>query len=58
MLNLAEGVKYYTTVKACNSANLCSSATSDGFLVDKSRPLAGRVMDGLGGRDNQYQASR
>ena len=58
MLNLAEGVPYYTTVKACNSADLCSSATSDGFIVDQSRPIAGRVIDGLGGREIQYQTSR
>ncbi|WAR05117.1 hypothetical protein MAR_020486 [Mya arenaria] len=57
-LVLMEGRVYYTTVKACNTAMLCSRATSDGFLIDKSQPTRGTVIDGLRGSDIEYQASR
>ena len=32
-LNLEPGIQYYTTVEACNTAGLCTTATSDGFMV-------------------------
>ncbi|XP_071079258.1 uncharacterized protein [Haliotis cracherodii] len=54
----AEGVRYYVTVTACNKAGLCSSATSDGVILDQSPPVPGSVMDGTHDRDSQYQASR
>ncbi|XP_046571086.1 uncharacterized protein LOC124279318 [Haliotis rubra] len=54
----AEGVRYYVTVTACNMAGLCSSATSDGVILDESPPVPGSVMDGTQDRDSQYQASR
>ncbi|XP_046571088.1 LOW QUALITY PROTEIN: uncharacterized protein LOC124279320 [Haliotis rubra] len=54
----AEGVRYYVTVTACNMAGLCSSATSDGVILDQSPPVPGSVMDGTQDRDSQYQASR
>ncbi|WAR05722.1 hypothetical protein MAR_021091 [Mya arenaria] len=57
-LLLMEGRFYYTSVKACNTAMLCSRASSDGFLIDKSPPTRGTVSDGLSGSDNEYQASR
>ncbi|WAR06111.1 hypothetical protein MAR_021480 [Mya arenaria] len=57
-LALMEGRVYYTSVKACNTAMLCSRASSDGFLIDKSPPTRGTVIDGLSGSDIQYQASR
>ncbi|XP_067682774.1 uncharacterized protein [Haliotis asinina] len=53
-----EGVRYYVTVTACNMAGLCSSATSDGVILDQTPPVPGRVMDGTQDRDTQYQASR
>ncbi|XP_053398947.1 uncharacterized protein LOC128556937 [Mercenaria mercenaria] len=57
-LQLSEGLHYYVTVTACNTANLCSSVTSDGFVVDSTPPLKGRVIDGLLETDEQYQSSR
>ncbi|WAR04893.1 hypothetical protein MAR_020262 [Mya arenaria] len=57
-LALMEGRVYYTSVKACNTAMLCSRASSDGFLIDKSPPTRGTVIDGLSGSDHEYQASR
>ncbi|WAR04731.1 hypothetical protein MAR_020100, partial [Mya arenaria] len=57
-LALMEGRVYFTAVKACNTAMLCSRASSDGFLIDKSPPTRGTVIDGLSGSDIDYQASR
>ncbi len=53
------GFTYYVTVTACNAADLCTSVTSDGVLVDDSAPLVGRVYDGgPGGGDISFQSSR
>nr|XP_006820035.1 PREDICTED: uncharacterized protein LOC102804825 [Saccoglossus kowalevskii] len=57
-LNLKPGFTYYTTVTACNSAGMCTSASSDGVTSDISPPIAGMVFDGPSGKDWQYQASR
>jgi hypothetical protein len=57
-LKLAQGVRYYTTVTACNSADLCTSKSSDGIMVDTSPPTTGRVLDGTTGKDIRYQASQ
>ncbi|XP_071784665.1 uncharacterized protein [Asterias amurensis] len=58
-LNLVPGFTYYVTVTACNAADLCTSVTSDGVLVDDSPPLVGRVYDGSpGGGDISFQSSR
>ncbi|XP_067680773.1 uncharacterized protein [Haliotis asinina] len=53
-----DGVRYYVTVTACNMAGLCSSATSDGVILDQTPPVPGRVMDGTQDRDTHYQATR
>ena len=45
-LNLVPGLPYYVTVTACNAADLCTSVTSDGVVVDDSPPVPGRVYDG------------
>jgi hypothetical protein len=37
---------------------LCSSASSDGFIVDTTPPNIGYVIDGTLARDIQYQAAR
>ncbi|XP_046345841.2 uncharacterized protein LOC124126446 [Haliotis rufescens] len=58
LAGFAEGIKYHVTVTACNKAGLCSSATSDGVILDQSPPVPGSVMDGTLDRDSQYQASR
>ncbi|XP_071084119.1 uncharacterized protein [Haliotis cracherodii] len=56
---VSPGVKYFTTVTACNTADLCSSSsTSDGVVLDSSPPVSGTVQDGTGDVDIQFQASR
>ncbi|XP_067663255.1 uncharacterized protein [Haliotis asinina] len=56
---LSPGVKYFTTVTACNTAGLCSSSsTSDGVILDSSPPVPGTVQDGTGDVDIQFQATR
>jgi hypothetical protein len=57
-LQLSEGIHYYVTVTACNTAGLCSSATSDGFVVDSTPPIRGILTDGPLETELQYQASR
>ncbi|XP_072048762.1 uncharacterized protein [Amphiura filiformis] len=58
-LNLVPGLVYYVTVTACNAADLCSSVSSDGILLDNTPPSRGHVYDGHpGGMDVNYQASR
>ncbi|XP_077866322.1 uncharacterized protein LOC144354078 [Saccoglossus kowalevskii] len=57
-LNLEPGVRYYTTVTACNAAGLCTSVTSDGIIPDNSAPIGGMVYDGASGDDQHFQASR
>ncbi|XP_060084880.1 uncharacterized protein LOC132564227 [Ylistrum balloti] len=58
MKHLGVGLTYYTTVTACNTANLCSSATSDGLILDNSPPTAGAVQDGTLTSDIHYQATQ
>ena len=58
MLHLVEGMQYFVSITACNAVNLCSTSSSDGVVVDTSPPMAGRVLDGIEGRDAQYQMSR
>ena len=57
-MNLIEGIRYYISITACNIADLCTTVSSDGFMLDSSPPSPGRVMDGTGGQDTIYQASR
>ncbi|XP_060577218.1 uncharacterized protein LOC132734491 [Ruditapes philippinarum] len=57
-LQLSEGLHYYVTVTACNTGGLCSSATSDGFVVDSTPPIRGILTDGPLETELQYQASR
>ena len=40
-LKLYDGVTYYVTLVSCNGAQLCSSSTSSGILVDSSPPNRG-----------------
>ncbi|KAK3101031.1 hypothetical protein FSP39_000383, partial [Pinctada imbricata] len=60
-LNLTEvhfgaGLTYYTTVKACNTADMCTSVTSDGVIMDISPPTMGVVQDGTTSNDIEYQS--
>ncbi|XP_070573756.1 uncharacterized protein [Ptychodera flava] len=57
-LNLEAGIKYYTTVTACNAASLCTTVTSDGIIPDNSPPIAGKVYDGVSHGDMAFQFSR
>jgi len=42
-------------VTVCNTAELCTSVSSDGVMIDNSPPKAGIVQDGAGFIDLQYQ---
>jgi hypothetical protein len=52
------GLKYYTSVMACNTADYCTTAVSDGVIIDSSPPSMGVVMDGTAARDIEYQSIR
>ncbi|KAK6173123.1 hypothetical protein SNE40_016641 [Patella caerulea] len=55
---LVPGTKYITTVTGCNMADMCTSAFSDGVIVDVTAPIVGRVQDGTKDLDIEYQATR
>ncbi|XP_078682420.1 uncharacterized protein LOC144916894 [Branchiostoma floridae x Branchiostoma belcheri] len=57
-LRLVSGKRYYVTVTACNVADLCTSVSSDGVVIDNSPPVAGIVYDGVDDMDLSFQASR
>ncbi|XP_048259497.1 uncharacterized protein LOC124148456 isoform X1 [Haliotis rufescens] len=52
------GVKYYSTVEACNNAGLCVTASSDGVVMDGSSPAAGVVIVGHTDTHNKYHGHR
>ncbi|XP_078621331.1 uncharacterized protein LOC144887808 [Branchiostoma floridae x Branchiostoma japonicum] len=56
-LLLVPGFTYYVTITACNAAQLCTTVSSDGVLMDDTPPVAGTVRDGAADMDLQYQAS-
>lgn len=58
LATLSHGVRYYTTVTACNAIELCTEVTSDGILVDVMPPIAGLVWDGSGDWDISFQGER
>ena len=41
--NLSAGVRYYTKVTCRNSLNLQAHSTSDGFLIDGTKPTLGQI---------------
>ena len=57
-LTLIQGQAYYTKVRACNRAGLCTEVTSDGVTPDFTPPVMGPVLDGVTGDDISYQSSR
>ncbi|KAJ8299760.1 hypothetical protein KUTeg_023820 [Tegillarca granosa] len=57
-IHLGNGLKYYVTVTACNTADLCVTSVSDGVILDKSPPTPGIVSDGTGKEDIEYQSMR
>ena len=52
---LTPGMTYYTSVMCYNAAGLQTIASSNGILVDPTRPIPGRVYDGKGKRDRNFQ---
>ncbi|XP_070557450.1 uncharacterized protein [Ptychodera flava] len=57
-LRIEPGLKYYTTVTACNAAGLCTVVSSDGIIADNSPPVRGAVYDGVNDGDLAFQSSR
>ncbi|XP_064646780.1 uncharacterized protein LOC135499763 [Lineus longissimus] len=57
-VTLCQGKTYYATVTACNGVGLCSTASSDGVLIDSTPPIKGLVQDGVGLQDIDYQNHR
>ncbi|XP_070571537.1 uncharacterized protein [Ptychodera flava] len=57
-LQLEPGTRYYTTIRACNVAGLCTSVSSDGIIPDNSPPVAGNVYDGINDGDVAFQSSK
>ena len=57
-INLEAGAKYYSTITACNTADLCTSVMSDGVVIDNSPPVPGIVQDGVDELDIEYQSIR
>ena len=57
-IHLGSGIRYYTTIIACNTADLCTSMTSDGVVIDNSPPTQGTVHDGVDVYDVEYQSLR
>ncbi|VDI80173.1 Hypothetical predicted protein [Mytilus galloprovincialis] len=57
-IHLTTGFNYFTTVTACNTADLCTSVTSDGVLLDDTPPTIGVVQDGVEKDDINYQFLR
>ena len=44
------------TVTACNTADMCTTVTSDGVIIDNSPPISGSVQDGTEYLDILYQS--
>lgn len=57
-VHFGPGITYYTTVMACNTADYCTTATSDGVIMDNSPPSIGIVIDGTAIEDIEYQSIR
>ncbi|KAK7500517.1 hypothetical protein BaRGS_00008092 [Batillaria attramentaria] len=55
---LHEGIRYFTTVTACNDVDQCTEVTSDGVMIDVTAPVKGTVWDGTGDVDIAFQAQR
>ena len=52
---LTPGMKYYSSVLCYNSVGLQTVVSSDGILIDPTKPVAGRVYDGKGKQDKTFQ---
>lgn len=56
-LTLLQGKKYYVTVRATNNAGLSVLKSSNGVTVDLTPPKPGKVRNGLGPVDIDWQTS-
>ncbi|CAC5407073.1 unnamed protein product [Mytilus coruscus] len=57
-MHLGSGIQYYTTITACYTADMCTSVTTDGVVIDNSPPTQGIVLDGVDVYDIEYQSLR
>lgn len=57
-VHFGAGLKYFTTLRACNTADLCTTVATDGVVMDNSPPTMGVVTDGTGAQDIEYQSLR
>ncbi|XP_061173567.1 uncharacterized protein LOC133182736 [Saccostrea echinata] len=48
------GEKYFTIIRACNKAGLCTSKSSNGVTLDNSPPIPGLVHVGMSDRHQHY----
>ncbi|XP_078321865.1 uncharacterized protein LOC111103999 isoform X3 [Crassostrea virginica] len=55
-VHIGSGLTYFSRVTACNTADLCTSAVSDGVTIDNSPPNVGVVTDGTSSDDIEYQS--
>ena len=52
---LTPGMTYFSSIMCYNSAGLRTVVSSDGIVVDSTKPVPGRVYDGKGRRDKDFQ---
>lgn len=45
-------MKFFVLLEACNGASICSSAHSDGIIIDKTPPVPGLVTIGRSTHDS------
>ncbi|XP_062576068.1 uncharacterized protein LOC134237945 [Saccostrea cucullata] len=57
-VHFGSGLTYYTSVTACNTAEFCTTAYSDGVIMDNSPPNVGVVTDGTSSNDKEHQSIR
>ncbi|XP_061181031.1 uncharacterized protein LOC133189645 [Saccostrea echinata] len=57
-VHFGAGLIYYTSLTACNTAELCTTVMTDGVMMDNSPPSMGLVMDGTRDQDTEYQSIR
>ncbi|XP_052063158.1 uncharacterized protein LOC127702892 [Mytilus californianus] len=53
-IHFLQGIRYFTTVETCNGAGLCSTATSNGVIIDNSLPVPGLVIVGSPEKHSRY----
>lgn len=57
-MDLEAGRRYFSTITACNTGNMCTCVTSDGVTIDNSPPVPGIVQDGSGDYDIEFLSVR